>query len=151
MLNKTLIFLIVICTSSACGENNNTEQNKFIEPNCLISQSDCYLDTEEGRYELSFNVEKVITESAFSLFLNYQGDSRISKVSAYIEGKEMFMGKIPVFFSLVAPNQYKAETILGSCSKDQMVWRLWVEISLIDINDTITSKTIFYDFESTRG
>ncbi|WP_298440105.1 hypothetical protein [uncultured Ferrimonas sp.] len=42
-------------------------------------------------------------------------------VEARIEGRDMFMGVIPVQF-----NGNRATTIYGSCSSDYMVWQLFV-------------------------
>ncbi|WP_345315624.1 hypothetical protein [Ferrimonas gelatinilytica] len=43
---------------------------------------------------------------------------------ARIEGRDMFMGVIPVRFD----TQGRATVMYGSCSSDYMVWRLWVTL-----------------------
>ncbi|MBV7315689.1 hypothetical protein [Shewanella sp. NIFS-20-20] len=45
-------------------------------------------------------------------------------LQASLAGRDMFMGTIPVFFTEVGENTYKATFTYGSCSSGYMVWRL---------------------------
>ena len=76
-------------------------------------------------------------------------------VVGYIEGKTMFMGKIPLFFNHQLQNnehnQFIAETMLGSCSEDSMIWRLWLTLEMADVNNKKHQTTFFVDVESTRS
>jgi hypothetical protein len=70
----------------------------------------------------------------------------ITKATAYLEGRDMFMGKVPVFFEPTGDGKiYLAESLLANCSEEQMVWRLWITVELIDKN-----QTFFVDFTSQR-
>ena len=70
----------------------------------------------------------------------------IIKATAYLEGRDMFMGKVPVFFETMGKkNIYVAESLLANCSEEQMVWRLWITVQLAE-NTTI----FFVDFTSQR-
>jgi hypothetical protein len=73
-------------------------------------------------------------------------EKSITKISAHIEGKDMFMGKVPVFFQPTEKNdRYLAQGLLGSCSDEQMIWRLWVTVDMAE-----KTQTFFVDFTSQR-
>jgi hypothetical protein len=74
-------------------------------------------------------------------------------VVGYMEGKTMFMGKIPLFFNKeVKKNSayFLAQTMLGSCSEDKMIWRLWLTIENKVASKSKVPTTFFIDFHSTR-
>ncbi|SHG87287.1 hypothetical protein [Ferrimonas marina] len=60
------------------------------------------------------------SERPLSLSLNLPDGEQVQ--SARIEGRDMFMGVIPVRFD----DSGEAEVIYGSCASGYMVWRLWV-------------------------
>lgn len=141
------------------------------KPICLVSQSRCEVDTKIGVFTVKFAVENsVITETPFNIEVSYfqkggealkinQGKEvlKVNKISAYLEGKEMFMGKIPVLFSSSSPlssrkeHHFVGETMLGSCSEEKMTWRLWISAEIKNITTAdIVSQTFFIDFDSTR-
>ncbi|MEI6895568.1 MAG: hypothetical protein V5789_13290 [Colwellia sp.] len=105
------------------------------------------------RFSLKFSQhhlsDKIKTERPFTIELSQLKNNSVSsltKVTAYLEGKDMFMGKVPVFFQQKGQsNVYLAQSLLASCSEEEMVWRLWVTI---DKNGE--AKTFFVDFTSQR-
>ena len=133
-------------------------------PQCLESQSQCVVETQFGKIEVLFNRNKILTEVPFTIYLKFINEDsakayKIAQVKAYMEGKEMFMGKIPVFFSVTEQkNTLMAETLLGSCSEEQMVWRLWLTVSSeeqLNNKEEASDKksaeeTFFIDFNSSR-
>lgn len=163
-----LFFGLIACSPE------KTDKISAIVPHCLKSQSKCFIETKFGRIEVLFNQEKVLTERPFKIYLNVTEISdtkgnkditeteekepryKISKVKSYMEGKEMFMGKIPVFFSSSKQEEVMiAETLLGSCSEDKMVWRLWLTVFFENKranNKEIKNlqETLFIDFTSNR-
>ena len=64
---------------------------------CIEQQSQCFFDVAEGRVDVLFDVDKIIAEQAFNISVNYTGAKTINTVSGYMEGVDMFMGKIPLF------------------------------------------------------
>jgi len=176
MLKIHTLFFMVIFILIGCFPVEN-KKNLSTSPQCLKSQSNCLVETKFGKVEILFNQEKILTELPFQIYLKMAalsnandivsegrsagGESKLSheilKVNSYIEGREMFMGKIPVFFSPLEHNEGMfAETLLGSCSQDKMVWRLWLTVFFE--NNEINSKidkgslqeTFFIDFTSSR-
>ena len=98
-------------------------------------------------------------------------------ISGYLEGRDMFMGKIPAIFSMPdhlishgesgdgeSRNDKKnelsskyvaaASIILGSCTEKEMVWRLWLTATLQDkhqlTNNEIT-QSFYIDFTGYRS
>ena len=164
-------FFLIACKP----DTNNVPTLKTAQ--CLESQSNCFIDTQFGRVAVAFDQGKILTEVPFSIFLTLKATpdsinntsldneektlTEIAKVDAYMEGKEMFMGKVPVFFSPVnkennnqlTQTDMVAETMLGSCSQEQMVWRLWLKLTIkksTSISSETLQETFFIDFTSTR-
>ena len=157
---------------SACkpvNEQSSVSNKSDLVPQCIESQSICEVNTELGSFSIKLSQhqlsDKVKTELPFFIELsqvkqnseyvtdhsNKQGtpqstEQSITNVSAYLEGKDMFMGKVPVFFEQGANEAtYLAQSLLASCSEDQMVWRLWVTVAMAE-----QKKTFFVDFTSQR-
>ena len=93
-----------------------------------------------------------MTEVPFSIRLSSSTIGSINNISGFLEGKDMFMGKVPVFFELDSNGEYfVAETLLGSCSEEKMIWRLWLTINGRQEQQNLDfEQTFFIDFESTR-
>ncbi len=152
----TLLFLLTLLACTPVKKNKLT----VLPPQCLASQSKCSIETQFGHIDVLFNRNKILTEVPFSIYLKLVNDEilneyKILQVKAYMEGKEMFMGKIPVFFSHVEQkNTLVAETLLGSCSEEQMVWRLWLTVFFEEETDKKSTgnlqETFFIDFTSSR-
>lgn len=163
---KKLIFINGLFLVSACNpvteKNSNTSANMQVAQ-CISSQSQCEVNTSVGSFSIKFSqqklVNKVKTELPFSIELSQlpmkpvieQANSQdkqasITHVSAYLEGKDMFMGKVPVFFEQIDKgNNYLAQSLLASCSEEFMVWRLWVTVMVAE-----QKQTFFVDFTSQR-
>ena len=129
---------------------------------CINDQSNCEVITKFGTVLIKFNVKKIITEHPFNIRVEFKKDHLLSdnthsrylnSVAGYMEGKTMFMGKIPLFFNTKGEskaNKFVAETMLGSCSEDKMTWRLWLTIEMNGTNNEKLQTTFFIDFDSTR-
>jgi hypothetical protein len=159
---KILVVLMLIFNILACNPIEKASQNKSIQPqipfSCLSSQSNCELSTEVGVFtiEISGQVDKgkVKTELPFQIQLTFDAineNFQVRSVSSYLEGKSMFMGKIPVFFQAAEKNNniLFAETLLASCSDEVMTWRLWFTLE-VEQENVITEQTFFIDFDSQR-
>lgn len=142
----------------------------YVAPHCLSSQSLCTIETQYGQFSLLFNVDKVITEQSFTITLkaiskdnsaSEQDKIDLSKfeISAFLEGRDMYMGKIPLFFKQGANGEFSAEALLGSCSEETMFWRLSLELKnneVSHLHNQNVNKNVFtdrfsIDFESTRS
>ncbi|AAZ25637.1 hypothetical protein [Colwellia psychrerythraea] len=146
------LFLISAC--KPVSEKSSVNNASALVALCIESQSQCEINTEFAHFKVKFSQhqlsDKVITELPFFIELTPFSQQRplqsITKVSAYLEGRDMFMGKVPVFFEPTDEGKvYLAESLLANCSEEQMVWRLWITVELID-----KKQTFFVDFTSQR-
>jgi hypothetical protein len=146
-----LILLSLLLTLMSCSPKEEVE-SLYTVPHCVTSQSQCLVDNELGQFTVLFNVDKVHGDIPFELSIVYTSAAENIKFSAYLEGKDMFMGKIPVFFTKAQnENKQTSEVLLANCSEEQMVWRLWVTIEAQDMNQPELKKNSFFiDFTSTR-
>jgi hypothetical protein len=165
-------------------------EKTLLHTKCIASQSQCEVTTEKSQYSVRFWQENLVDtikgETPFTIeiipltFLPTKinepinlatrsiKNSTITKISGYLEGRDMFMGKVPVFFTttstpsptiaqasigqateLASPSlknfTYLAETQLANCMAEQMVWRLWITVERAE--DT---ENFFVDFTSTH-
>jgi hypothetical protein len=151
-INITL-WLVLITGLMAC-DNNGVQVDKKTadvarQMQCLEQQSSCYLDVANGRAEILFDVNRITAEDAFNISINYEGLSTIKTVTGYMEGVNMFMGKIPLFLEqTIEPKKtassvvktleatkltkmdrlqmFQGEMLVGSCSEKTMTWRVWL-------------------------
>jgi len=149
MNNIFIIFFSLIFIGCNPSQKVKSEYN---EPHCLTSQSQCVINNEIGQFSVLFNVDKIHGDLPFELSIAYKSLSKNIKFSGHLEGKDMFMGKIPVFFNkLENENRQSADVLLVNCSEEQMVWRLWVTIEIPASHDKeLMKKSFFIDFTSTR-
>lgn len=151
----SLFFILLV----GCNKKqiNNENQSK---PHCLSSQNHCTITIENKRFPVLFNVNEVIPEQLFSIIIpslsalqptntvieNLQGIDEnkveIIAISGYLEGINMYMGKIPLFFNSRAEN-FIADVMVGSCSEENMKWRLLFTIKY-ELNNELfeISRTI---------
>jgi hypothetical protein len=133
---------------------------------CIAQQSQCQFDLAGGQVQVLFNVNRIVAEQAFNMVLSYQGAQALSSVSGYLEGVNMYMGKIPLFIGEGFPNNrmnnkkldnltpeqiditqlkidsgsdsetaskqvFQAEILVGSCSAEEMTWRIWLTFTTV--------------------
>lgn len=173
MTRFCFILFLVLNALFACqpADKKNTV---LTDPKCLPGQSQCVINTPQGEFTVLFNVERVLTETPFEitvLYLGNQVDEKqvnsnanskadnkgVEKISGYLEGKDMFMGKIPLFLTENKLNEFNSQVMLGSCSRPDMVWRLWLTAQFSSVNasdglneseQVLTQQQFFIDFPS---
>ncbi len=118
---------------------------KLDTPLCISGQSTCHISTDLGEFAILFDHAEIVAETSFNLILRSNESITVS-VSGYLEGKDMYMGKVPLIFEQNA-NEYIARLLLGACSQPTMTWRMW-----LTFKDENSGKefTRFVDFVSKR-
>jgi len=123
---------------------------------CLTSQNKCDVNSKFGRFNIQFSgeaiQERIKTELPFQIQLKFDAADethQLKNISSYLEGKTMFMGKIPVFFQNNKTNVMVAESLLASCSEEVMTWRLWFQVEIV-ADGEIQQQDFFIDFDSER-
>ncbi|MEW6992737.1 hypothetical protein AADZ84_00495 [Colwelliaceae bacterium MEBiC 14330] len=146
---------LVILLISACKPTVENSQNQLPEElQCIDSQSECEVATKLANFSIKFSQNQLTSnikaEEPFTIALTVLAPNQqhvhkdnITKITAHMEGRDMFMGKVPVFFQ---QNQnghtFIAESLLASCSGN-MVWRLWVTAETAE-----QQQQFFVDFTS---
>jgi hypothetical protein len=191
-VSKQLSIIVFSFLLIACQPDSPVAKPKQTLPNtqCIASQSQCEVTTEKSQYSVRFWQENLLDtikgETPFIIEIlplslspikinepiapstGSIKNSTITKVSGYLEGRDMFMGKVPVFFTastspspakaqaaieqateIATPSlnnfTYQAETQLANCMAEQMVWRLWVTVERAE-----ETERFFVDFTSTH-
>lgn len=162
VIKKTTVIFLLSCLIYGCSPDK-VHKEPNIPFQCVTSQTTCEVTTTLGIVVVNFNVNKVLTELPFKIRVAFKKDfaekNKIAsenklKVSGYMEGKTMFMGKIPLFFiqneQNIKKEQFIAETMLGSCSEDSMTWRAWITLEQQEKGGDKKQTTFFIDFDSSR-
>ena len=131
------------------------QQRELVQaPQCIEGQSHCTIDTPYGTIEIAFNVKYLVAEQPFEMHISSMAPNwQLS--SAYMEGVDMFMGKIPLFFEQNESANWVAEAMFGSCSEQQMTWRVWLTFTSEQINGNSetaeSNKTVTFTIKSYQG
>jgi len=163
MIKKTPVIFLLCAFLYGCSPKK-VELSPQIPFQCINTQTRCEITTDFGTVFVKFNVENIKTELPFSIQVTLIKDALREesinspdnlKVLGYMEGKTMFMGKIPLFFIEEEAQgkqnaSHTAETMLGSCSEETMTWRLWITLEKQSQTDQSQQSTFFIDFDSSR-
>ncbi|QDF67050.1 hypothetical protein FJQ87_10295 [Shewanella sp. SNU WT4] len=118
--------LVAIVLLAGCGENEsvNTLVANDDELLCDFNASECERTFGPDKIRLQLTPSSAPSEKPITATL--VTEQPLGELSAVIEGRDMFMGTIPVFFTEIAKNTYQATFTFGSCSSGYMVWQLKV-------------------------
>lgn len=161
----SLLLIASVFVLTGCGKADKTSSNSFNRENsqiagetavfqCIDSQSICDIKNEYGEFLVQFDKSIILTELPFNVSVSHQGKAVVNKVTAYMEGKEMFMGKVPIFFSSDADNVNKkfiAESMLASCAEEVMTWVIHIEAEGITEDGEKFSTIFMLEFDSKRS
>lgn len=143
---------MLLCTSlllSSCSEGKKTNST-LVEPSCIARQSQCRFDTPFGTVSVLFNQQKILTEEPFKVLIKTSTPTKSFIIDGFLEGKNMYMGKVPLLFSYDEMKQlYIAETMLGSCSVEHMTWVMHLTLKT-ELSANNQDVQISVEFESER-
>ena len=125
MYKKIVFFGCCLLLNTAC-ENKSSTDTHLTHPQCIDSQSSCNMTLENYSVDLAFDQLKLKAENPFTLHLLTKGSlPKNLTLSGHIEGENMYMGKIPLFFEPTSQG-FSAKSMLGSCSEKKMRWRFYI-------------------------
>ena len=110
---------------------------------CDFEQSSCVKRTKMGRFVLNANPSRIKSETEVNFKLTSKNHSLIKIKSAWLEGKDMYMGKIPLFFE-ANEQGFIADSMIGACTDDSMVWQMVVNIEKNNITQKLTFDFVSY-------
>lgn len=140
-------FFPVVCAvliafiGSGCDQSQKTAEVKVDETGlCDFHSGPCSQTIGENIITLELNPANAPSEKPLKFNLKFSspvviGDSRI-------EGRDMFMGLIPIKWQQQAESHYQASAIYGSCASGYMVWRLMVSFT----DEQGLTKQAWFDF-----
>ena len=144
-------YIIIFLLGTLFGCQPVTNDVSEVDTLRCVNANPCRINTDVGTFIITFDTPMVITEESFSIKLSYQAspiilekELKISAIDAFLEGKHMYMGKIPALFHLTEQDQsFAATLLLGRCSASSMVWRLSISVRLMN---KITNKPLVESF-----
>ena len=154
-VHSSLVFILCLCLG--CEQSKEVKE-KPIEPKCISSQSDCFIKLASGEFAVLFNFDPVITETPFDISLISHTQHTIKNISAHMEGKNMFMGKVPLFFEANSDHELTTSVIgetkvnpqKSKLLKSNLVESSSMETDLEELNSHDANSTAFSstDFEA---
>ena len=128
-LRHLLVFVVILLTAVAVGIANILGENNNYNPDnktsCWLAGNSCEIELAEGT--LTVVMDRLPTiEEQIPLTVTLPEGVQIN--SAYIEGVNMFMGKIPVPLKQENNRQWQGWFMLGACAEPTMQWQMVIKI-----------------------
>ncbi|MGL5047185.1 MAG: hypothetical protein ACRC6S_06415 [Shewanella sp.] len=122
---------------TACKQDaNQPPLNSSLDPSlCQFSQGECIKKVSD--IMLTFSLSPGSAPSEKPLTLKLFSSVPITDVQIRLEGRDMFMGVIPVNVKQTSERTYIGQLVYGSCSSDYMVWRGFVSFNLRGETNTV--------------
>jgi len=111
---------------------------------CKLNSGFCQLTVDGFNYELETEYKQIPLEEEVGMELRFNDGLRPEKI--WVEGINMYMGKIPVIIEQQDSGWVKAVFFLGSCSEPHMRWQLIAEFN----TGSGTKKQVRFLFETRR-
>ncbi|MCW3173767.1 hypothetical protein [Shewanella subflava] len=138
---KLGLMLFSLCFLIACEPKVDTKPAPLAVDNslCNFYAGACSKNVNEIEVQLSFAQAMAPSERPIDLTLTFSDE--VSEVKMSVEGRDMFMGVIPVILKTEDQQTYQAQLIYGSCSSGYMVWRANVTFDYQGV-----SRQVWFDF-----
>lgn len=131
-----MIIFLSSCDDGSMKTSIVTEPDPSL---CQFSLSPCTRTIEQLSVTVNLSPGSVPSEKPlhFELLTNMS----VTNLRVRLEGRDMFMGIIPISIRETVKNHYEGTLIFGSCGSGFMVWRVWVNFDYLG-----TQRTLFFDF-----
>ena len=128
-LTPLCIFLVAVCVFTAhqyqMSANRSSNSLHEIGESCTFVNEHCEF-LIHGRHAYAEFSEKVEPETSITVILNLPEGTQVE--SAWIEGVNMYMGKVPVLLEKKPNGEWSGWFMLGSCNESTMKWQLRLNI-----------------------
>lgn len=105
------------------------QASRAVDPSlCNFKSGPCAQSVAD--VEIQLTVTPWQTPSERPLQLSIQTSQPLSNIKVKVQGRDMFMGVIPVKLTQIDENNHKGTLIYGSCSSNYMVWSAVVSYEL---------------------
>lgn len=138
LFKQSIPIIVVILLLTVAYLVNLTIDQKDYES---LKANQCYLDSSYCEFEiqdLTFKVEfdRFPLEIEEMTLINFSHPSEYTYDSGWVEGTNMFMGKMKLFTSAITQlqqnSQIDLELFLGACSEPQMRWKMVLNLTHIE-------------------
>lgn len=114
---------LVLWRTLSAGSSVPAQTNRILAGGeCDLSSADCRLPPPDELL-VSSSLRPIVPETPFTLTL--RGHPSMAPKHAWLEGRSMFMGRIPLSFSRQG-DAWVASTMVGACSEPAMIWQLTI-------------------------
>ncbi|MCT7941788.1 hypothetical protein [Shewanella holmiensis] len=135
------LMLFSLCFLIACEPKFETKPTQLAVDLslCDFYTGNCIKNVNEVAVQLSFAQPDAPSEKPIDLTVTFS--NAVSDVKMSIEGRDMFMGVIPVFLNTDDKQTYQSQLIYGSCSSGYMVWRANITFDYQGV-----TRQVWFDF-----
>lgn len=115
--------LILITIGLVIGQKEVSSDAEY----CRMANGACSIDDSGVKIDIQFAPASIPLET--ELDISMMSASPLSIRQAWVEGINMYMGRIPVQFESNDGMNWHAPLFLGMCSEPDMQWQLIVEVT----------------------
>jgi hypothetical protein len=123
------ILIVAVCVyvahSYQSSVSTDTDIISGLKSSCTFSNKTCEF-LIDGELAVARFSSQPMPEESITLSLRMPNDEIIE--SAWIEGVNMYMGKVPVLLEQSVKGEWSGWFMLGSCSEPVMTWQLRLNI-----------------------
>lgn len=136
-----VLFLVGWGVVSGCDNNSipQTGHDNASQTLCQFATGQC--QAQRAEFTALLGVSPVSAPSGEPLTFTLTLPAMAKEVKLQLQGRDMFMGRIPVPLTLSETGQYQGQAIYGACASGYMVWRAMVTFSLDG-----KPRTVWFDF-----
>ncbi|MGI1943927.1 hypothetical protein [Shewanella glacialipiscicola] len=134
---RLYLFILLTFGLTACKEEAKLMplKSSLDTSLCQFSKGECVKQVEN--IKLTFSLSPGNAPSEKPLTLSLSSTLPITDVNIRLEGRDMFMGMIPVKMQQSDDTTYIGQFVYGSCSSGYMVWRGFVSFRLNGQDHTV--------------
>ncbi|WP_394173315.1 hypothetical protein [Thalassotalea litorea] len=140
----TVIFIatVTILITINLNEQEKVDLRQSGVPLCDFQIEPCRYSDDWGVAVLTSSLKTITSEEIFDFYLDFNDEHSVEIKSAFLQGRDMYMGKIPLFFNY-HQSRFTSQALLGACTEPTMVWRMTINA---EINHK--PRTLHFDFAS---
>ena len=122
-----LTFLLVLSVGHFVGVNKTMPVDKQrATSGCVLDNQQCQIVLGDG-ITITVTVKQPI-EIEESIDIVFETSPDVTIESAWVEGVNMFMGKVPLLVEARTPEVQEGWFMLGACSEPNMQWQMTLNI-----------------------
>ncbi|MCL1125990.1 hypothetical protein [Shewanella surugensis] len=122
---KAVIVTAISSLLLSCEQQGQSDYSLPLDLSlCQFQGHDCQREVAGIEVNLDLSRPDAPSETAFDFSLSTS--KRVDNVTMRLEGRDMYMGKIPVRLSAHEGQQFSGKMIYGHCSSGYMVWNVIV-------------------------